>query len=81
MVQQIAAENEQLKAAVMQMQQALQDKDADRQLKLITQQEAEKGQDRRKAAELEVRLAEKKADLANPVSGEKNSKMREAAAA
>lgn len=81
MVQQLQQQNQELMQAVQQMQQALQDKEADRQLKLITQQEAEKGQDRRKAAELEVRLAEKKADLANPVAGEKPSKMRERAAA
>ena len=70
-VQQLVAMNQQLLQALQGMQAQLKDKQADRELKLITQKMAEEGQDRRKAAELETRIAEKMVDLQNPVVGER----------
>lgn len=69
-VQQLVQQNQQMMQALQQMEMQLKDKEADRQLKLITQKIAEDGQNERKAAELEVRLAEKQVDLMNPVAGE-----------
>lgn len=55
---------------IAQLQAALNEKQSDRQLKVVDTQMKEQGQDRRKGAELETRLMEKRMDLLNPVSGE-----------
>jgi len=66
--------NEMEKAQLIQvinaLQAQLQDKQADRELKLLLQHMKEKGQDRRKLLDAEVKLETKKMDLLNPVVGE-----------
>lgn len=61
---------EQANALVGQLQQQLNDKNADRQTRLAEVQIRETGQDRRTAAQIEGQLIQKRMDLLNPVSGE-----------
>ncbi len=68
--QQMMGMVQQLQQAVQELQGQLQDKEADRQAKLLETQMKEEGQDRRKSAELDTRITEKRMDLANPVAGE-----------
>jgi hypothetical protein len=63
----------QLMEAVQQLQAALEDKNADRQVKLTETQMKEYGQNQRKAADLLTAAAMKEADLMNPVVGENPS--------
>jgi hypothetical protein len=70
--QQLMFQIEQMGQAIQQLQAQLEDKQADRQVKLVETGMKEDGQDRRKAAELKTRIQEKIIDLRNPVVGEKN---------
>ena len=63
----------QLIQKIQKLEQALMDKQGDRQLKLIETQMKEEGQNKRKENELKTRLMEKSIDLRNPVSGEKRA--------
>ena len=71
MVMQLVAQLQQMQQAMAQLQQQVEDKEADRRVKLLETEMKEEGEDRRMAAELEARMAEKMVDLANPVAGEK----------
>ena len=62
-VQQMAAQMEQMGQVIQQLQAEVENQDKDRQVKLLTQQMAQEGEDRRKAAELQTRLASDKARL------------------
>lgn len=68
---QMAQALQQAQQIMQDLQRQVQDKGADRQVKLLDTQMRESGQDRRTAAELQTRLVEKKMDLMNPVAGEK----------
>jgi hypothetical protein len=62
-VQQMAMQMQQMQQMIQQLQAEVENKDKDRQVKLITQQMVQEGEDRRKAAELQTRLASDKARL------------------
>lgn len=69
--QQIMQMIEQMNQEIQQLQAALEDKDADRQLKLIETEVKEEGLDKRKEADIRANVAMKAMDLLNPVVGEK----------
>lgn len=71
---QIQQKMQEMAQVIQQLQAQLQDKERDRQVKLIERQMTEDNLNKRKIAELETRMEEKKLDLANPVVGEKPQK-------
>ena len=61
---------QQMQAALQSLEEQLKSKQADNQVKLMTTNIKERGQDRRKAAEIASNVTMKKMDLQNPVVGE-----------
>jgi len=64
---------QQMQAALQNLEEQLKNKQADRQVKLMETNIKERGQDRRKAAEIASAVTMKKMDLQNPVVGEKRT--------
>ena len=69
--QQIMQMVEQMQQQMQEMEAALEDKQADRTLKLVETQAKEEGLDKRKEADIRANMAMKAMDLLNPVPGEK----------
>ena len=68
---QLIMQMQEMQQIIEQMQAALENKQADRQVKLLETDMKEQGANKRKIAELRTRLVEKKMDLQNPVVGER----------